>query len=73
MRAVTVDAHAVPDGEIPLMDDGKTMKFESSWASDSVREDRKKNGDQLLSEEDLDRLPTDRELARLQRTTVLVS
>ena len=25
-------AHAVPDGEIPLMDDGKTMKFESSWA-----------------------------------------
>ena len=24
VRAVTVDAHAVPDGEIPLMDDGKT-------------------------------------------------
>jgi len=24
VRAVTVDAHAVSDGEIPLMDDGKT-------------------------------------------------
>ena len=24
VRAVTVDAHAVPDGEIPLVDDGKT-------------------------------------------------
>jgi cellobiose phosphorylase len=23
VRAVTVDAHAVPDGEIPLVDDGK--------------------------------------------------
>ena len=27
--------------------------------------------DQLSAEEDLDRLPTDKELARLQRTTVL--
>ena len=24
MHAVTVDAHAIPDGEIPLVDDGKT-------------------------------------------------
>jgi hypothetical protein len=24
VRSVTVDAHAVPDGEILLMDDGKT-------------------------------------------------
>ncbi|HEX3205116.1 MAG TPA: hypothetical protein VHQ68_02635, partial [Propionibacteriaceae bacterium] len=24
VRAVTVDAHAVPDGEIPVLDDGKT-------------------------------------------------
>jgi cellobiose phosphorylase len=24
VRAVTMDAHAVPDGEIPLMDDGQT-------------------------------------------------
>ena len=48
------------------------MKFELSWA-----EGRRKGGqeermaDQLPAEEDLGRLPTDKELARLQRTTVL--
>jgi len=57
----------------------RSWTTEKPWSSsraglsDSVREDRKKDGDQLLSEEDLNRLPTDRELARLQRTTVLVS
>src|SRR4029453_16376439 len=48
------------------------MKFESSWA-----EGRRKGGkeerrdDELPAEEGLNRLPTEKEFARLQRTTVL--
>src|SRR4029453_8217173 len=50
----------------------KPMKFESSWAEGprkGAQEERM--ADQLPSEEDLDRRPTEKEFARLQRTTVL--
>src|SRR6187549_4051518 len=50
----------------------KPMKFESSWA-ERLRKAEQEEGmaDQLPAEENLGRLPTDKELARLQRTTVL--
>src|SRR6187397_991552 len=48
------------------------MKFESSWA-ERQRKGGQEEGmaNQLPAEEDVNRLPTDKELARLQRTTVL--
>src|SRR4029434_2346686 len=48
------------------------MKFESSWAERQRKGGQEKRmADQQPAEEDLNRLPTDKELARLQRTTVL--
>ena len=48
------------------------MKFESSWAEGQRKGGQEERmADQLPAEEDLGRLPTDKELARLQRTTVL--
>src|SRR5678815_5518218 len=47
------------------------MKFESSWAERQRKGGQEERmADQLPAEEDLGRLPTDKELARLQRTTV---
>src|SRR6187431_691861 len=48
------------------------MKFESSWAERQRKGGQEERmADELPAEEDLGRLPTDKELARLQRTTVL--
>jgi hypothetical protein len=48
------------------------MKFESSWAEGQRKGGQEERmADQLPEEEVLDRLPTDKEFARLQRTTVL--
>src|SRR6187551_433912 len=48
------------------------MKFESSSAEGQPQGGQEERmADQLPAEEDLGRLPTDKELARLQRTTVL--
>src|SRR6186997_3709393 len=50
----------------------KPMKFESSWAERQRKGGQEERmADQLSAEEDLHRLPTDEEFARLQRTTVL--
>ena len=48
------------------------MKFELSWAERQRKgEQEARLADQLPAEQDLGRLPTDKELAALQRTTVL--
>src|SRR6187455_3132202 len=48
------------------------MKFESSWAERQGKGGQEERmADQLPADEDLGRLPTDKELAQLQRTTVL--
>src|SRR5436190_2351337 len=48
------------------------MKFESNWAEGQRKTGQEERmADSLPAEEDLHRLPTDQELRRLQRTTVL--
>jgi hypothetical protein len=50
----------------------KPMRFESSWAEGQRKGGQEERmADQLPAEEDLDRLATEKEFARLQRTTVL--
>src|SRR4029453_14020960 len=47
------------------------MKFESSWAERQRKGGQEERMADQLPAEDLGRLPTDKELARLQRTTGL--
>src|SRR6187399_2748584 len=48
------------------------MKFESSWAEGQPKGGQEERmADQLPAKEDFDRLPTDEDLLRLQRTTLL--
>src|SRR5687768_17376508 len=62
----------MPHGEITLMDDEEPVEFEPNWAERGREPDQEERmADQLPAEEDLGRLPTDSEFARLQRTTVL--